>query len=385
MRLLLIMLSFTALFIGCSDFPTEFANVQTNEYRVLDFMYEPAEAAPGDTVHLKAVFGGKKIGIGDIDWKISHNVVSNMYGAIDTAYDLKPLTVPVETHFSDGTTCMELSFVIPSDIMYTSGGIPDDWASVIPETYQSSIPAEYRSLTKKVMLDTIGALISIPPAFMDMFVGLQPDLKVMVPLLCQFLTVKSRIFAQIKGDYLIKSDYSVRYNSKLSSAASLNIKVNRNPRVDSIGIYKVPGTVDDYNPLENRHSFYRLDVPVSQERTILLEKDYSYFVEVFTNAPDSTRTLTDIFEGTSQVENYWVKWFYQMDSSEISSTDSKDFMDISGDSLRVPLTLPINKNIRHFSIWAQVYDDLKNEVSRPVGSTLLEGRGMFEYAPGYLD
>lgn len=305
MKLIIIICSVIFL-IGCSDFPTKYQRIDTSEYRVLDFVYEPAEAAPGDTVRVKAIFAGKKITPADIDWKVSFNVVQNRYGSTDTAFDLKPVNpLPIESHFSDKTTCMEFSIVIPSDIMYKSGGIPENWSALIPSDYQYIVPAEYRGLSKSQVLDTLGSLLNLNPAILGFLVVAKPELKETIPLFCQFLSVRVRLFADIRNDHLVESDYTVRYNSHFKAVPGIDVAVNTNPRIDSIGICKVAGNVTDYNSEENRHEFFRLDVPVGQERTILIEKDHSYFVRVFTNAPDTTRTLVDVMNGTSQPEQLY--------------------------------------------------------------------------------
>ena len=41
------------LLIGCAEFPTAYSRIEPEKVRLLDFIYEPAEAAPGDTVLLK--------------------------------------------------------------------------------------------------------------------------------------------------------------------------------------------------------------------------------------------------------------------------------------------------------------------------------------------
>jgi hypothetical protein len=372
--------------IGCSEFPTQYQRIETNEHRLLDFVYEPAEAAPGDTVHVKAIFAGKKITPADIDWKVSFNVVQNRYGSTDTAFDLKPINpIPVESHFSDMTTCMAFSIVIPSDIMKTSGGIPQNWSSLIPSDFQNIIPAQYRSISKSQLLDTLGSLLSLDPAILSFLVAAQPELKKTIPMLCQFLSVRIRLFADVRNDHLIKSDYTVRYNSHFSKVAGVDVAVNHNPRIDSVGIYKVAGNITEYNPQENRHEFFRLDVPAGQEKTILIDKDFSYFVRVFTNAPDTTRTLIDVLNGTSQPENLFSQWYYQLVDDETKDVSFNDFMGIDNNQLLEYLVPPASKSIKTFTIWSQVYDDLLNENLRPFGSSLIEGRGKFEYTKAYLD
>lgn len=60
-------------------------------------------------------------------------------------------------------------------------------------------------------------------------------------------------------------------------------------------------------------------------------------------------------------------------------------MDISDTRLVEYLVPPASKSIINFTIWSQVYDDLLNENVRPFGSSLIEGRGKFEYTQAYLD
>lgn len=384
MKIVAVVICISFLLVGCGSFPTKFENVQKDEYRVLDFIYEPAEAAPGDTVNVKAVFAGKKISPADIDWKISFNVVNNMYGSIDTAFDFKPFTVR-ETSFSNATTCMEWSFVVPKDILYTSSGIPNDWLSKVPLEFRSEIPPMYQTLTKKQMLDTMAILTTVNPQILELVAQSEPELANTVPFMCQFLTVKVRINGKIRNDYLIESDYVVRYNRIFEKAPALGVRANRNPGIDSLGIYKVKGNVDEFDSTSKEYTFYRIDNAANQNQVIKIEKDYTYFVEVFTNKPDSSRTLLDLQRGTMKPEKYFTQWFFAMDSLESMDVNYTKYMDISGDDLRVILTPPASGAIQKFTVWTQVYDNFPNEISRPLGSMLIEGNGVFEFTKEYLD
>ena len=63
---------FTALlWLECADFPTSYSRIESNKVRLLDFIYEPAEASPGDTVLLKAVFAGKPVTAEQLTWEMS--------------------------------------------------------------------------------------------------------------------------------------------------------------------------------------------------------------------------------------------------------------------------------------------------------------------------
>ncbi len=384
MRLLLLLIGLTIV-VGCSEFPTDFDRIEKTEVRLLDFVYEPAEASPGDTVHVKAIFSGKKVNSANIDWKVSFNVANNMYGMSDTAFDLQPLKdMPQETFFTDQTTCLEFSVAIPENIMHTSSGIPNNWLDIIPEEYRDSIPEEFKKLSKEEMLALVDKLKGMDKSQLELFFVLQPELKTLIPVICQMLTVEFRLFADIKNEYLIRSDYSVRYNSFFQGVSGVFITVNKNPRIDSIGIYKVPGNLTEYNPQENKHEFCRIDINAGPEKTLLIDKDYSYFVRVFTNLPDTTRTLTDLTNGGFHYENLYTKWFFAMDSVEMKDISTDDYMNIKGDELMECLLPPAKEKIKKFTIWVQVYDSMIDEILRPSGSQIMEARGVFSYTPAYL-
>jgi len=45
---------------GCEQFSTTYQRIDASEFRLLDFIYEPADIAPGDTLTLTAVFAGNR-------------------------------------------------------------------------------------------------------------------------------------------------------------------------------------------------------------------------------------------------------------------------------------------------------------------------------------
>jgi hypothetical protein len=280
---------------------------------------------------------------------------------------------------------MKFSFVIPSDIMHTSSSIPENWTSLIPQSALGKIPAVYKEVSKRDMLSIVENLMKVDPPLLAGVVAADTNLSRSVPLLCQLLTVKVRLFAKVKNSLRIESDYSVRYNSKLKETGV--VYVNNNPKIDSIGIYKVPGTKTKYNPAENIHEFIRLDVPKAQEKTVLIDKDFSYFVNVFASNPDTIQTIDGILTGDTRLEQFFTTWFYQLDSSEVNDLSLNDFMHIKGDTLMATITPPAKENIKTFTIWSQVYDDngYSNVINRPQGSSLIEVHGRFEYTKAYLD
>ncbi len=375
----LFLLLMTVLFIGCvGKFPTEFNNIRSSDVRVLDFMYEPADAAPGDTVVVKAVFGGKRITLPDVKWKTSFNVTNYLYGIIDKALNINPINVvPIEEKFSDNTTCIKFTFEIPANIMYNSTSIPEDWITVLPKDVRSKIPASFSKLSKAKMLSVIDSLMKLVPKTIKKLAENDTSLNITLQLMCQLLTVKVRLIADVKNTYQTISDYSVRYNSRLKETGL--VYVNNNPVIDSLGIYKVPGKRKNYSPSENIHEFIRLDVPKDQEKTILIDKEYSYFVKVFSKNYDTLKTI----DGKRQLEQFFTLWLYQLDDAEIQDLTLNKFMHLEGDLLMATLIPPSDEKIKKFTIWCQVADGreglVTNEVNRPIGSSLIEGHGRFAY------
>jgi hypothetical protein len=229
-------------------------------------------------------------------------------------------------------------------------------------------------MTKSQLLSFVDNLSAIDP----LVLAKDSIPKGAIPLLCQYLSIKVRLFADVKKEYLIQSDYSVRYNSRFKETGL--VYVNNNPRIDSIGIYKVPGKRTKYDTSENIHEFIRLDVPVGHEKSLLIDGGYSYFVNVFTSKPDMYQSLTRALK----TEDLDCQWFYQLDTIETAGLTINDYMHVSGDSLMAVFVPPASSKITTFTVWSQVYDVMKNVINAPKGSSLIEGRGRFEYTPAYL-
>jgi hypothetical protein len=277
--------------VGCTTFPTSYARIEDDKVRLLDFIYEPAEASPGDTVKLRAVFSGKKVSATDIEWCVSTNVFKNVYG-VDTAFDIKPLTVPLyQDSFSENTSCVSFAFVIPHDIFTKSSMIPDDWTTIIPKEFRKSIPEDVAGLSKAQLLSVVEIASSMVDAAEENPLDSTYDqYKEMIPGILQALVVPVRFFARVKGSHRIQSDYSVSFNRRFGKLPG--IYPNKNPVIDSLGIYKVNGeNLALYNPASKKHTFYRLDIASDSVPVIRVERGYSYFVAAFTSGRDTAVTL----------------------------------------------------------------------------------------------
>ena len=125
--LTLSLLLLIGLLTNCAEFPTSYSRIEEDKTRLLDFIYEPAEAAPGDTVILTAVFAGEAISADELTWRISQQLVINEYGA-RTALDTTDLEYTLRDYsFSENTSTVSFAFVISPDVLKKSPIIPKRW------------------------------------------------------------------------------------------------------------------------------------------------------------------------------------------------------------------------------------------------------------------
>ncbi|MBD3317972.1 MAG: hypothetical protein GF344_19480 [Chitinivibrionales bacterium] len=388
-RLLSVLLVLALLRLGCTTFPTTYDRVE--KLRLLDFIYEPAEAAPGDTVKLTAVFAGDTIGLNDIRWDYSDRFVNNMYGT-KGALDTLPLPVtPRETEFSDSTTSFTFDFVIPEDIMHKSPMIPDNWIEIIPEDLQDALPQELKSLSKHQVLTTLETLADAAEAGMDITALAEPEFLRLLPVALQLFSTQRCIMAKLKGRHRIMSLYSVRYNNRFASIPELNVPVNRNPVITSIDIYKVRGDKislfdPDTDPFDERISLS--DSGISPIVTI--DKGYSYFVAAKTDSVDTAMSFESAAGSGGQpskkyTENHLTQWYYELYGKELNKVSAYDYMNIVNmQNMVEPLYPALDARVQGATIWLQVYDQYLGERLRPEGSTLKEVYVRFEYTDAYM-
>lgn len=409
---LIVIYGFIMLYIGCSEFPTSYDRIDANVIRTIDFIYEPAEAAPGDSVVVKAIFAGagKNLVQEDIYWTVSFNVFTNFYG-VDTAMDIQPLiATPVPCTFSDNTSCIGIKFQIPEGIMYTHSMIPDDWASLIPNKNQSEIPDIVSFLGKNDILSVLDSLSVAAPLWASalesnpnvedsllqndtLYFVYKTEIEKYIPAILQLFTVNIRLFAKIEGAPRIRSTYAVRYNSRFKDLPGSRVYYNTNPVIDSVGIYKVTGEdLMTFDPAENKYKaqFFRLFGPgdnINTVQTIIIDKGYTYFIAGFTSAIDTALSIDAAFSGAdATVEKHYTQWYFQHDENEIGGVSAYDFMNImSMGNFIEPIYPPVDKRVQSFTIWLEVYDYLLNELFRPVGSTVREVSGKFSYTDAYLN
>lgn len=353
------------LFIaGCEQFSTTYQRVDDTEFRVLNFVYQPADAAPGDSVTLTAVFAGKNIDLDEqLEWWVSFNMIQDLFGSV-TVVDsqlLRPIARRGDITFSPNTQTAAFRFKIPEDIVRNSASIPEVWTDMLPSGMLGMIPAEVASLTKGEMIDVLesfcgnnDAYPSIPRDIIDTH----------LPQLLQFFTVPIRISAKIrepgKLPHTIRSNHSVRYNSRITVT---DVPINRNPLIDSVTVYKYRG--------DSLHDVILLDN--SGNSVINVESGYSYFLHPYTSWRDQSITM----DGNPVTERHFMSWQLQLDPAEAAGVHHSRYPSINNSDGEI--MLPTDRSITKFTFWVTVDDEVVNERMRPRGSALKEVSGWFVY------
>ncbi|MGD9200374.1 MAG: hypothetical protein PVI26_02325 [Chitinispirillia bacterium] len=366
---------------GCVDFLGDFNRVEHDKVRVLDFIYDPPEASPGDTVKLTAVFAGLPIDSSVIDWQISFNLGGNVW-TVDTAYDIQPLNyTKVDTQFSKNTFTSSLKFVVPDDVIIQSSMIPDRWIDVIPEELHHNIPDLLKSMSKATMIGYIESFKkdTVPQ-----------EIQLIMPVIMQLMSIKIRLFANANG-LRVRSDYGVRYNSAFSSLPT--VKTNTNPTIQWTGIYKVKGEgLQSFDPAIHTQSYelfslysYKDSTPSD---TVVIDKGYSYFVAAESGNFDSIPSFD--FKTNSvkkDYETHFFNWFFMFDKTEQAGIPQNHLPNVEQVmDAKTEIFIPsLDANIKHFTMWVNVYDYYIKERLRPEGSALKEVNGVFSYTQEYID
>jgi len=392
---------------GCGSFPTSYNKIESNRVRVLDFIFEPAEAAPGDTVTMTTIFAGKPLDLDDIEWSVHYKVLTNNY-SVERRLDSVPLDIIniAEADFSDRSQAWDVTFIVPNWVLADNPAIPEDLLSLLPnEEVINAIPDEIKPYLKKsAALPLLESLAAKAPTWKIALANGKNDSLLandslfafymtsgigdFLPVITQLFSIKSYIMTDITTSHMVESEYIIRYNTKLEGLPGSKVFSNNNPRIDSIGLYivKEPNLVT-YNPEEKRYpaEFLRLDRPEGDTTKPIIEVDRSnsYFLIAYTDNPDTVMTLDAIFNPKVEpgTEDYIHVWYFMLDSQEVENVSYKKYMNIGNLGKNMAhLYPPAAEEITSFTIWLEVRDGALNERFRPVASALKEIRGKFRYS-----
>jgi hypothetical protein len=381
---LLIIPLIVLLWIGCAKFPTSYSRIDPDKARLLDFIYEPAEAAPGDTVLLKAVFAGRTVTAEELTWRMSPKIIVNNYGVTE-AIDTVPLEIlPQACVFSDQTNCIAIRFVIPKNIIAESPLIPDNWTIAIPDYYRGHFPSVLLAKSKTGMLKMFENL-SLPDSLAS--ASTHDTTGGLLPMLLQCFTVQMRIYCSIANDHTIQSAYSVRYNSRFASTpAGLHVPINHNPRIDSVGVYVVRNAnLSTFDPNSGIYSFDYFTMHDSGATDIAIDNNNTYFMATFVGNVDTTLSIDAAMgNGNPLPEQNVLQWYLQFNQQDMENVSAYDLATIDGNRSVAGQNLSRlspsqNTAITTCTAWLEVSDQFLNEYYRPQGSTLKEMRIRFTY------
>lgn len=368
--------------INCAEFPTSYEIIEQDRIRLLDFIYEPAEAAPGDTVELTAIFAGKKVTPEMVKWECSRNIVFNEYGTT-AALDTVPLDeVQKSHHYSDNTSAIRLTFVIPDSIILTSSYLPDDWSAMLPDADQDALPGDI-PLDKEMLHRYFSNDNDISPVSAGEENGSMLSL---LPLILQTYSVPMYLYCRIEGMHPIRSSYVVRYNSRFSGIPGVFIPVNNNPVVDSAVLFIVDKSdLALFDPSSTGYQFTSVKLTKDTPMTIAVDNKKSFFIAVHSNRIDSTMSIDAAMgNGTPLNENLFSHWYVEFDKKEKENAGFSDLLTIdegyfTRNKLISKLYPPQDNTISRATVWVEVNDGFINEFNRPTGSTLEEYSLRFTY------
>jgi len=369
----------TVAMVGCEQFSTSYERIDDNEFRMLKYIWEPADAAPGDTITLTAVFAGKHMDNLDsyMKWWVSFNVIRDMFGntTVVDSTRLESISKGQIVYFSDSTQAIQFKIPVPSDIVRKSASITENWLDDLPV----QMSGDLTTLTKK---QDVVDMIESSAAHANMLGDKQAT--ALIPIL-QYFTVPMRISTKIqesgKLPHTIVSTQYIRYNSKfkVNDRQISSIPLNRIPDSETavVIVYRVEG--DNVFSFSNKSGVkYDSTILDKNGSSVIEVKDgYTYFLSAITSPIDTTVTMNK--EGILEriLEKHRIYRQFQLDKSETKGIHYSKFMDI--DNFNGKITMPTDKSITKFTFWLTIHDEVLNERLRPIGGTLIERSGRLTY------
>ncbi|NLG18121.1 MAG: hypothetical protein GX556_12385 [Fibrobacter sp.] len=377
---------------GCGlEFPDRYDRVDNDRVRPLVFVYDNkglAEGAPGDTVTLHAYFAGEPAR--NIQWTILPAMLVRAFG-VDAYRDTIPLQsiVVAESYaqYSGGLTdSAVISLMIPRDIIRNEFANVSTIGSLLPLQVRESVPDKLLNVSPVKVIDMLDFLASRPPGVDSSVVD--SALKALagenasdhIPFLLQALSVTMKVLSTVNDKYKVESLFTIRYNSAVSYLNS-TVPVNRNPVIEWSRLYKVKGTsVNSFDPAKNASlvdQVYSMDEVYRD--TVVIEDGYSYFLA----ADSGTHSLDygmSMNSGQMSQESFIYEWFYRNDDFlESADPEKLIVLEKSPGSKFVKLLPPIDRRMKHFSLWLVTYDTFMGERLRPVGFCFRAMHGVIAY------
>jgi len=408
------------LWVCCAEFPVRYERIDSDQSRTLDFVFTNlsdttarlCEAAPGDSMLLVCYFAG--VPTQTVTFDVSWNVYISPYGE-DSAFDRGPLphvVVPFDSAaFTDSTDVVAIRFAVPRNVLQNSSSV--DEGAIQSFLSQAASAYGVPIHTKAELLDSLDTLARMSPSERAAHPLLHGAMQLFGTMVAQMISAPIRIFVTVNGVNRIASDVTVRYNRLLRDYPG--VRINRNPGISFVGIYKVKGSAVGFGPanLNADDTTYCLYAAggvadrglmgdtgniVWYPDSIVVDKGYSYYMAtdsgVFAGVEGRDTAVALFYDiqngalalGTDTVETYFQRWFYQLDAAEAADMEPNDmFIIANGSRCVTPMLTSLKPSITHLTLWVQVYDYFLGEWNRPYGSTLMESKLAFKYTQAYRD
>ncbi len=346
--------------IACSDFSETYENViQDKKIRPFAITMDPAEAAPGDTVHVRLHIHDAEKNYA-INWQLALSYQVGNKGLTTEASHIIDLNSEGR-HFNSSADGLGFSFVIPNDSnnpILLSPMVP----SLVRKSGNISI-TEQGALATLGITDLSGGLpLQTLIQAIDSSQSIPNSLSPLIDNLTSLIQIKAMVTSPGFSVDVTKQ-MTVRYSNTLDSGNYIS-NVNKNPTIDSLGIIRVFELgVEDETLLSSVISdtiyFHRENTIPSTPSfdTLTITEGYSYFLIAASENNNQLYRSPDEFV---HHEKHIYQWFY----TNINETNEnwEELITFNADESNkdhsvISINFPdISSNIDHCILRATVMD-----------------------------
>ena len=376
MRILCIVMM--VFWVSCTNSLPKFADIQADKTRPIAIVIDPAEAAPGDTVHVQYIGFSPDSAALSMHWTVALDFALGNYGG-----------VAVDGH------------IVNLDSMMLPGGTPSDFYFVVPDS--TLLYSSYLKGLANAPWDSLHLSISQADSILKLAV------KAGVSLPPSLANIADMIGTNIKLNVHINAEYSldvykymtIRYTRDLKSDSA---NVNRNPNLHWLAVYDVAkGKVNSFDTVAKYpymvkflyadSSFLKLK-PVTLWDTIDIDSGHSYFlvadsgIDSGVNGNDTDMqaySYLSLINGSliTTRETYDYQWFYKdLDYRSPEVYDSLIlFTGSNALGNATKFLTPTDTAMHHFEFYCVVRDSRLD--FEAVGESEYQVTGYFKYTDAY--
>lgn len=300
MKIIPIVISFCLglLLVSCApEFDREWENIDEDMIRPMDFTFETADVAPGDTVVVHAWFAGKDLDLMAINWEISWDIVTLEYGE-EKPFNIQSLNpymveAPTIVNRASGAQVVRFSFEVPEDVLETNIEVQKNFKEFLEEM----------DVAGTGLPTTISGILG----YMNYYAAMSPAEKALVDreegsvlnALSQIFTSQFRLYARYDGLPSTYKQHGVRMNRKLDGING--VYVNKNPLMGNMRLYSIPGDVDEFDKTKLPEGT-TVTEPVGNVLTYVNDPNRTLVLSVDVANKDSLLTLDGALEGGDETK-----------------------------------------------------------------------------------